>query len=673
MTILLFLDTETNSLVPKRGQIIEIGGAIIEIDPVTFYPTCLKHFESLVRLETPFEDKIERLTGITRPELEEATIIKHVQEQWVQFLEPFEDRIEGIVGHSISFDLAFLKAEKWFIPPVPIIDTLDLSKLLFSDMSAVNLEFLTTQLQLEHDYKILLSTKHNSAHRALYDSLVDAALFSALLHRTTTLNLPKWITQSILTHFIPIESLVLYPSNQKLLVSSKETEQVIDQEINWQKKEKYSICAQKIEQLNQEESELVLNKLELLVSEYPLLPRHFIIVLVALSISFYIHVHFNKKLHYSFFSDEVFLFFNLVTEHVFSDITKPIKYSVDTLETLILALPNLPKQVLSFKQLTTQLEVLGSLLESESRLNAMILDITNQIDFLSFYIAKLDPMGVFNYSFHKKNHSSEQIFSKIREIIQLTNELTNLLPVEHSLVGGLQKEIQKNISLLISESLDYELCSRSGETSIAQINTHFILYKYVDNLLKSHSIHSIDTYLTREEVEALSTLIGIDPTMISVNYLNCTRESSKETYNSLLEVLESTKPRTLVLFTQGKTFKELTDRLLPTLTSDNFLIYGETGSLTKIKSKIQSGFNKTTVLRLNDYRYFLKDGSLKYFEHVLILDLPYVQVSQQLFDQNPGQETQVISTLRRLLLHSHVRTLLMANETMNVTTLTKQF
>jgi len=55
----------------------------------------------------------------------------------------------AIIGHSLGFDLGFLKRENWFLPEsFERIDTLDLSKIFLPHLQAVNLEFLTKKLNL---------------------------------------------------------------------------------------------------------------------------------------------------------------------------------------------------------------------------------------------------------------------------------------------------------------------------------------------------------------------------------------------------------------------------------------------------------------------------------------------------------------------------------------------
>jgi DNA polymerase III epsilon subunit-like protein len=671
MTTLLFLDTETNALTPSKGQIIEIGGAIIDIDPTTFQPKLISKFESLVRLESTYEDKIQRLTGITKQELTEATIIKHVQEQWLNFIEPYEDKIEGIIGHSVYFDLAFLKAEKWFLPSKKIIDTLDLSKIVFSDMEAINLEFLSHRLNLEKDYKELLETSNSTAHRALYDTLVDVALFCSILTRISVLNLPRWLSESIVTQFLNDDLFSFYPDTTPLQKIS--TKQPIPSEINWFGVEKNLIGSKIISSLNESEATQVLSKLESIINQHSQLKGNYLIVLLTLATSVFISAKFNSRLHYSFFGDEVFLYYKLVSSYIFSEVHTEFAKQIDSFETLILANPTLSQKSLSFKQLLSLLTVLADLSEKDSPLQPLIHDINNQVDFLSFYIAKLDASGVFAYSFYKKNSSTEQVFSKIRGIIASTNELIEKTPDGSSIISDIKKKIVELVAFELRESLDYEFVSRGGETVVNYENHDFDINQYLTDLLAKNEISSVETFLHAEEVKKVRELFGIAEEVVPLTSVETSKTVEFAHYYELSDIISSAPEKTLILFSQNKTFKELIDRLLPTLNSEQYLIYGETGSLTKIKSKVIKGFAGVTVLRLNDYRYFLRDKAIEHFEQVYIVDLPYVQVSKSILKKNSGQEMQVISTLRKLLLTGHVNTLLSVNETLQVTTFTKTF
>jgi DNA polymerase III alpha subunit (gram-positive type) len=111
--LLLFLDTETSGLEPYKSQIIELGGIIYELDEKTLKLKEIDSFSNLLKLRREFDDKITRITKITKEDLMSATSQTKVQTDWESWLSKYE--ITAIIGHSIDFDLRFLKFEGWFL------------------------------------------------------------------------------------------------------------------------------------------------------------------------------------------------------------------------------------------------------------------------------------------------------------------------------------------------------------------------------------------------------------------------------------------------------------------------------------------------------------------------------------------------------------------------------
>lgn len=170
---LLFLDVETTSLSPQTGKIIEIGGVIVEI--LDGQIKVLDSFESLVKNDVAGE-KILAFTKINEQDLKNAKDAKEVKILWNNWLLKW-GKIEAIVGHSIDFDINFLKYEEWFLPCEKLLDTLILSKILLGGEKSINLESLAEKLKLGE--KIIL--KNSNPHRALYDSFIGLELFKYLL------------------------------------------------------------------------------------------------------------------------------------------------------------------------------------------------------------------------------------------------------------------------------------------------------------------------------------------------------------------------------------------------------------------------------------------------------------------------------------------------------------
>ena len=154
-------DTETSSITPSTGRIIEIGAVrftknkIISSWNMIFNPH---------QILSPF---IVNLTHISQQMVDESDVIDlHLKD----FIEFTEDSV--IVAHNAQFDMNFLNSEceKCSLPPVKnkVADTLKLTRLLFSDFTSHKLDFLADQFMIDK----------GSSHRALDDAKTCMELFN---------------------------------------------------------------------------------------------------------------------------------------------------------------------------------------------------------------------------------------------------------------------------------------------------------------------------------------------------------------------------------------------------------------------------------------------------------------------------------------------------------------
>jgi DNA polymerase III epsilon subunit family exonuclease len=98
-TDLVVFDFETTGLDSRDDRIIEIGAIKLSgMRPVA-------EFSTLVRTETPIEDNIARLTGITNAMLADQPAIDDVLPGFIDF---FKGSI--LVAHNAEFDMGFLRA-----------------------------------------------------------------------------------------------------------------------------------------------------------------------------------------------------------------------------------------------------------------------------------------------------------------------------------------------------------------------------------------------------------------------------------------------------------------------------------------------------------------------------------------------------------------------------------
>ena len=165
--IYVSLDLETTGLDPEREAIIEVGAVKFRGDKV------LESWSSLVRPERPIPYKIKRLTGIQQEEADEAPPMFTVMGRLASFIKDYP-----LVGHSISFDLSFLRRRGLLLPNLAT-DTFELASILVPHAPRYSLAKLAGEL----------GVPYTRGHRALTDAETTRRLFLALLERASQLDI----------------------------------------------------------------------------------------------------------------------------------------------------------------------------------------------------------------------------------------------------------------------------------------------------------------------------------------------------------------------------------------------------------------------------------------------------------------------------------------------------
>ena len=154
-------DTETSSITPSTGRIIEIGAVRFTKDEIISSWNMIFNPHQIL---SPF---IVNLTHISQQMVDESDVIDLQLKDFIEFT---EDSV--IVAHNAQFDMNFLNSEceKCSLPPVKnkVADTLKLSRLLFSDFASHKLDFLADQFMIDK----------GSSHRALDDAKTCMELFN---------------------------------------------------------------------------------------------------------------------------------------------------------------------------------------------------------------------------------------------------------------------------------------------------------------------------------------------------------------------------------------------------------------------------------------------------------------------------------------------------------------
>ena len=160
------LDLETTGLSPQKDEIIEIGAVKFQERRV------LETYQSFVNPRRRLNDFIRGLTGITQADVDQAPSFSALGGALASFI-----GLAPIVGHNISFDLAFL-AQSGLKLSNPTCDTWEMAFVLYPTLREYSLEKLASSLNV----------RRSRAHRAVDDCLATKEVFLRLLAKLSKLD-----------------------------------------------------------------------------------------------------------------------------------------------------------------------------------------------------------------------------------------------------------------------------------------------------------------------------------------------------------------------------------------------------------------------------------------------------------------------------------------------------
>ncbi len=171
--ILVAVDLETTGLNPFEDRIIEIGALKVRDD------TVLEEWHSLVNPGLPIPPHVTRLTGIRDEDVAAAPSLRQVLPQLRRFVGN-----HPLIGHNISFDVAFLRHAGLSLDN-PVADTYLLASTLLPGAPRYSLYALASMFDISTE----------GAHRALHDVRMTYRLYRVLWERI--LHLPLDILAEI--------------------------------------------------------------------------------------------------------------------------------------------------------------------------------------------------------------------------------------------------------------------------------------------------------------------------------------------------------------------------------------------------------------------------------------------------------------------------------------------
>lgn len=167
------IDLETTGNAPKKGdRIIQIGMVVIEEGKIT------ERFSSFINPKRDIPPFIQQLTQIDEQLISGAPSFSELALKIVETLKQ-----SYFVAHNVAFDWPFLQEELNMagisFPAPPMIDTVELSRILFPTLESYKLSDLAQTLQIAHE----------NPHQADSDAEVTAKLWLILLDKLKSLPL----------------------------------------------------------------------------------------------------------------------------------------------------------------------------------------------------------------------------------------------------------------------------------------------------------------------------------------------------------------------------------------------------------------------------------------------------------------------------------------------------
>ena len=631
----LFLDTETSALSPTKGQVIEMAGVLAELDPTTLKLRTLDHFEELVRFRSAeLDERVTRITGITEEDLEQAAPLVQVQGRWADWLERWSHEKVYVVGHSVEFDLAFIRAESWFLPGDHVaLDTLALVKVLLPDSSAINLEYLVNKYALSPDLSQTESFTELAAHRALYDTLCCLHLFEFCLQRVRALQACPEFYEVFLEYF-QLEELTFYGRGVE---SDKAITPLNLQRLNFDGTLAHPNIFQKINQLGTKQIETGITHL-LSLSLPPSLRlsvlQLYVLNLLASEGHTELKFHARSQLEYTFIE--------LLLDQVLSlDTERPETVYLERFETLTLKVRALSEKQFPLTRLVTLLEIYTLLVPTTTTIQQVV-------SAYDFFLITLQPFWVRSEFVYKPFDLKPQEAVIRAKIGALNLQLQTLYRQTWTTSTPLLESLVEEIKALLDTLRDGErqLFIRTNNNLQFRFARHqlFVAQKHDDWRLNAHLEQLlsewrpvISTDLSRSDFAKYLELTGTKRVLDTYEPIHFPEQDpelilspeapklAKFFLDNITLAKQANQP-VLVLCGQNSGLRDA-EKVLPGGDFDkgDYLILGDTGSLTKIGSKLQQGFRGIVLVKTGDFAYFARLGLLEWAK-IWILSAPYFPV-----------------------------------------------
>jgi DNA polymerase III epsilon subunit-like protein len=731
--LLLFLDTETSGVNCQTDQIIEVGGLVIDLNPKNLELKIIDKFESLISLRKPLEDKITRITGITSGDLEFAPKLFTVQENWLCWLEKVleKENIQGIVGHTIQFDINFLQNENWFLPEkYNLIDTLDLSKIFFPHLQAVNLEFLIEKLNLKDSLQ--------GYHRSLFDCYSAVKIFKQILVNLQNLPLEQEFFDNLQKNFLPL-NLTFFENSQEIknfLQTSKTPNTDSSNkpiEILLNAKIKKPNIGQRLNLLNGK------NKLQQIIQLFKInLPKNlalipfqlYLITIIKTKNPTWLVKFHSQGQNRDFWFVEIILDYldkidkNFEIAQIKSN-QKTQSYVLGEPEKLIWQIKNLAEESLEIGKLIEYLDFYNQICSLNELYEPEFLTILLKcISAYEFLIMSLQPflkINRYNYSPQNTPNNEKIILKKFIELCFCLNSLRQnfeyldlkpkSLNKNYEFVSFLQKKIlevlqnssfdpsqkqvfifHKNALFINKTKYNFDLKDHFGkifetypnleihsfldvqdfDVFLRMLNLKQVFLEFSDFYEKNKPAILQNSHYTKPfnllDVQAQNSTTISDKilpqnktikvqTLPKIDFLTFSNTGLLEFYNQKFELAISQKKSVLILGGLNSSLKDSQKVLTQNFSPDQYLALGETGSMTKVSSKLVRDFVGIIVVKVNNFEVLANLKDCPEFAEIWILNQPYFFVHSfwEKLSVNSPKPTEFIKNLKKLFLQYQVQ------------------
>jgi len=179
----IVVDIETTGHIAEEdAQIIDIGIVVIKDNDI------IQEYTTLLKPNKPIPAFISHLTGITDEDVVDAPSFHEIAQDIRAF---FQDGY--LVAHNVPFDLGFLNESLKYYGfkkiTNPVLDTVELTRILFPQAPSYKLNQLAEYLNLNH----------KQPHRALSDAYITAEILLKLIEKMSRL------PYETVTHLLKLE------------------------------------------------------------------------------------------------------------------------------------------------------------------------------------------------------------------------------------------------------------------------------------------------------------------------------------------------------------------------------------------------------------------------------------------------------------------------------------